>query len=78
LFNYTIKENILYGDDRAKDSEILDAAKIANALEFIESSQLEFTYEDSAYVLLEAFEKEKKSLLERMTKEEYEKKIEVL
>ena len=38
LFNYTIKENILYGESNAKDSDIKEAAKIANALEFIESS----------------------------------------
>ena len=37
LFNYTVKENILYGKDDAKDSEIRAAAAIANALEFIES-----------------------------------------
>jgi ATP-binding cassette subfamily B (MDR/TAP) protein 1 len=40
LFNYTIKENILYGKDDAADSEIRDAAKIANALEFVESQEL--------------------------------------
>ena len=37
LFNYTIKENILYGNSTAKESEIREAAKIANAIEFIES-----------------------------------------
>lgn len=37
LFNYTIKENILYGKSYATDKEIRDAADIANALEFIES-----------------------------------------
>jgi len=36
LFNYSIKENILYGRPEAKNSEIIDAAKVANALEFIE------------------------------------------
>lgn len=38
LFNYTIKENILYGESEAKDSDIYESAKIANALEFIESN----------------------------------------
>lgn len=37
LFNYTIKENILYGRVDANDSDVREAAKIANALEFIES-----------------------------------------
>lgn len=36
LFNYTIIENILYGDSFARDSAILEAATIANAIEFIE------------------------------------------
>ncbi len=40
LFNYSIKENILYGEDHAKDSEIRNAAQVANALEFIESQEL--------------------------------------
>ncbi len=37
LFNYTIRENILYGKSFASDAEIRDAAQIANALEFIEA-----------------------------------------
>jgi ABC-type multidrug transport system fused ATPase/permease subunit len=40
LFNYTIKENILYGHSFAKESEIREAAKVANALEFIEGQAL--------------------------------------
>jgi len=37
LFNYTIRENILYGKDDSYESELREAAKVANALEFIES-----------------------------------------
>jgi ABC-type multidrug transport system fused ATPase/permease subunit len=37
LFNYSISENVLYGKMNAKNSEINEAASIANALEFIES-----------------------------------------
>ena len=37
LFNYTIKENILYGLDTASNDEIREAAVSANAIEFIES-----------------------------------------
>ena len=48
LFNYTIKENILYGEDQAKDSQIVAAAKIANALEFIESQDLNLAFDDSS------------------------------
>lgn len=37
LFNYTIYENILYGEMNATNSDIREAARVANALEFIES-----------------------------------------
>ena len=37
LFNYSIKENILYGDSFARDSDILEASTIANAIEFIQN-----------------------------------------
>jgi len=37
LFNYTIYENILYGYLEANNKEILEAADIANAMEFISS-----------------------------------------
>jgi len=36
LFGGTIKENILYGRPSASDAEVLDAARQANAVEFIE------------------------------------------
>ena len=35
LFNYSLKENILYGRLDASNEEIYNAAKLANALEFI-------------------------------------------
>ena len=37
LFNYTITENILYGAMNASNSQIKEAAEIANAMEFIDS-----------------------------------------
>lgn len=38
LFNYTISENILYGKADAKNSDIDEAARIANATEFIQNN----------------------------------------
>jgi ATP-binding cassette subfamily B (MDR/TAP) protein 1 len=55
LFNYTVKENILYGNSGALDSEICESAKIANAIEFIESKALFSSFEDSASILLNAY-----------------------
>ena len=43
LFNTSVKENIAFGMPDAKDTEIMRAAKIANAHDFI--SELEFGYE---------------------------------
>jgi ABC-type multidrug transport system fused ATPase/permease subunit len=37
LFNYNITENILYGKLDSTNSEVKEAASIANALEFIET-----------------------------------------
>lgn len=55
LFNCTIKENILYGKLLAKETEIFEAAKIANALEFIQNNQVDGGFEDSASVLFNAY-----------------------
>jgi ATP-binding cassette subfamily B (MDR/TAP) protein 1 len=35
LFNYSILENILYGQPDAANSEVMEASEVANALEFI-------------------------------------------
>ena len=39
LFNDTIKGNLLVANENATDSEIIDALKVANAWEFVESLQ---------------------------------------
>jgi ATP-binding cassette subfamily B (MDR/TAP) protein 1 len=56
LFNYTIKENILYGSSLATNSKILEAAQVANATEFIENSQImEELVDDSPQGLLQYY-----------------------
>lgn len=57
LFNYTVSENILYGKNEAKNTEIYESAKIANALEFIESQEIMNSYEDTSDVVLNEFDK---------------------
>jgi len=54
LFNYSIKENVLYGNQLASNHEIIKACDIANARVFIESDELENAVEDSVKSLLEA------------------------
>ena len=75
LFNYTIKENILYGNSNAKDSDIRESAKIANAIEFIESQTLFSSYEDSASVLLNAYLQNKEQIISKMGQEKYDENI---
>jgi len=36
IFNYSILENILYGKTNATNSEVLQAAKVSNCIEFID------------------------------------------
>jgi ABC-type glutathione transport system ATPase component len=45
----------LYGDTFARDSDILEASTIANAIEFIENQSFSAAFEDSASVLQRAF-----------------------
>jgi len=37
IFNYSILENILYGDLQAKNSQVEEAAQVSNCTEFINS-----------------------------------------
>lgn len=46
LFNTSIKENILYGNDAADDAKVRQVAQMANALQFIESNIEDFDKED--------------------------------
>ena len=48
LFNYTLLENILYGKHKASNEEVYNAAKVANALEFIESQEMIQAFSDEA------------------------------
>lgn len=54
LFNYTLAENILYGNSAATNEEIERAAEVANALEFIQSKDLSNAFADNPTALLEA------------------------
>jgi len=52
LFNYSVKENILYGNLLATNEDIVNAAEIANAREFIESDTLQHQLVDDPTQLL--------------------------
>ena len=40
LFNYSVKENVLYGGQKKSNAEISEAISIANARSFVESDTL--------------------------------------
>lgn len=61
LFNYPIKDNILYGNLEATNEEIQKSAQIANAIEFIESKELTEAFDDkpaSLHKALNTFHKD--------------------
>ena len=41
MFNYSVRDNILYAKPDATDDEVRDAAKVANAVEFIETMRVD-------------------------------------
>jgi len=56
LFNYSILENILYGNLNATNTQVEKATETANALEFISSKEISQAFSDDAASLLEALE----------------------
>ena len=62
IFNYSILENVLYGKSSASNTEVLQAVKIANALEFIESGSNN-AVENSAQNLIGEMNKHKENLI---------------
>lgn len=71
LFNYTISENILYGNSNALNSEIKEAAEVANALEFIESKELTNSFGDEPEVLLREMKKREDAIIKMIGDKEY-------
>lgn len=80
LFNFPIKDNILYGAPEASNENIRSAAEVANAVEFIETAELSEAFDDKPASLLKAMKSDayKAKVLEKIGQEEYDKKIEIL
>ena len=47
LFNYSLLENILYGKLTASNEQVIEAARAAHCLEFIESKELSEAFDDT-------------------------------
>lgn len=77
IFNYSIRDNILYGKLQAKNSEVVEAARISNSNEFIDKGSLD-TLDDSNAGLLQAMQENKAALVSSLGQEEYDKQIDML
>lgn len=76
LFNYTVKENVLYGNQAASNQQIVDACEISNSRVFVESEELEYAIEDNVASLRRAMENEvyKAKLIEKIGQAKYNEK----
>jgi ATP-binding cassette subfamily B (MDR/TAP) protein 1 len=77
IFNYTILENILYGKTEAFNTEVLKAAELANAMEFIEKNDT-FTFDESATSLKNEMIKNKIALVSMIGVEKYDEELAIL
>jgi ABC-type multidrug transport system fused ATPase/permease subunit len=73
LFNYSIHENILYGKSDASNNEIVEAAQIANAREFVESADIAVSFGQTPHDLLKAMVDNKAEAIEELGQEEFDK-----
>lgn len=80
LFNYSLKENILYGNQTASNAELVTASEISNSLGFIESAELEHAIEDNVAALLSAMKSDtyKEALIKAVGQEAYDAKVKVM
>lgn len=77
IYNYSVLENILYGDLHASNQQVYDAAELANVLEFIESNRGQ-EVEESAQGLLNQMQSYKEAVVASIGEEKYGEEIELL
>jgi len=68
----------LYGKLDASNSEIIESAKISNAIEFIDGADQLFAFDESAQSLIKEMEKNKESLCNVIGKDKFEEELAVL
>ena len=80
LFNYSVKENILYGNLSASNANIIKAAKIAEVRCFIESDTLENQIEDEPKQLLAHWKEPEhaQSIIKELGEQEYERYLAII
>lgn len=80
LFNYSIKENVLYGNNKASNAEIIEACDVSNSRVFVESVELNNAVEDDVTSLLNAMTEEqwKPLIVGKIGEKEYEEKVKTM
>lgn len=77
LFNYSIKENILYGKMDATNADIVRACEVSNAIEFITKGDADAMFDDQAESLLAAVTGPyKEKMVELLGEQAFEKSAE--
>lgn len=77
VFNYTLVENILYGKLDASNTEVEEAAEIANCTEFIQKGEL-VKMDDSAAALVDEMKANRDAIVRVIGEEKYNEEMEVL
>ena len=78
LFNYTVIENILYGEQFATNQQVREAAAVANALEFIETQSISNALDDSAEALQIRCQKYMQEVTAKVGQPKYDEMLELL
>ena len=78
IFNYSILENILYGDLEAKNSQVEEAAKIANCTEFLSQDAHLFEGDDSAESLMKEMTAHRESIIALIGQSKFEEEMDLL
>jgi len=78
IFNYSILENILYGQLDATNSDVKASCDVANAMEFINQNQFNEEKDDSAITLLKDMENKKTQIVAIIGQAKYDEEIAVL
>ena len=77
IFNYSILENILYGNLNATNTQVLEASQTANCTEFIEANSFKGV-EEQPVELLKAMEQKKEAIIELIGETKYLEELEVM
>jgi ABC-type multidrug transport system fused ATPase/permease subunit len=80
LFNYSIKENVLYGNQKASNAQIVEACEVSNSRVFVESVELENAVEDDITSLCKAIQdpKWKSLIVNKVGQADFDKRLKTM